>query len=98
MINQVVIVGRLTEIPKIIEKDNGKKFAYVTLAVDRSYKNENGDYEKDLVKFLLNEGLAENTIEYVKKGDLLGIKGRLETRDNELVVHAEKITFLHEAN
>ncbi|MDD4644153.1 MAG: single-stranded DNA-binding protein, partial [Bacilli bacterium] len=73
------------------------------VAVPRSYKNTNGEYETDFINCILWAGVAQNTTEYCKKGDLLGIKGRIQTRkieDNpekpiyvtELI--AEKITFL----
>jgi len=70
----------------------------LTLAVPRSYKNENGEYETDFIPVRLFGGVAENTCEYVKKSDLIGIKGRLQSTQMasgyviELI--AEKVTFL----
>lgn len=103
MLNQTVIVGRLVKEPELRETENGNKVTNITLAVPRSYKNMNGEYETDFISCVLWKGIAENTVEYVKKGDLLGIKGRIQSRtieteyDNikqvvELV--AEKVTFL----
>ena len=103
MLNQIVIVGRLVRDPELRESENGKKFTNITLAVPRSYKNSNGEYEADFIDCRLWTGVAENTAEYCKKGDLLGVKGRVETRsiENEdkekkeiTEIIAEKVTFL----
>ena len=95
MLNQSVIVGRLVEDPEVKELENGKKVANITLAVPRSYKNEDGEYDTDFLNCTLWSGIAENTAEYCKKGDLVGIKGRLQKlEDEEMVLIAEKVTFL----
>lgn len=102
MLNQIVLVGRLTKDPEIRETDTGKKVSRITLAVPRSYKNSSGEYESDFINCTLWTGIAENTAEYCHKGDLLGIKGRIETRTYEKddekkyvsEVVAEKVTFL----
>ena len=94
MLNQVVIVGRIIETPTIKELENGKKSSTITLAVQRAYKNVDGEYETDFVPVILYNGIAENVLEYCKKGDVVGIRGRLETKDNELQIIAEKVTFL----
>ena len=102
MLNQIVLVGRITQDPKVTKLDNGKKVCNVTVAIPRSYKNENGEYDTDFVKCTMWSGVAENTSEYCKQGDLIGIKGRIQTRviekDNSKQtiqeVIAEKVTFL----
>ncbi len=103
MLNQTVIVGRLVKEPELRETENGNKVTNITLAVPRSYKNVNGEYDVDFISCVLWKGIAENTVEYVKKGDLLGIKGRIQSRsievENEPIRHtvevvAEKVTFL----
>ena len=102
MLNQVVVVGRLVKDPELRETESGKKVTYITLAVPRSYKNSNNEYETDFIDCTLWKGIAESTTEYCHKGDLLGIKGRLQTgsyeKDGEKKyttdVIAEKITFL----
>lgn len=103
MLNQIVIVGRLVRDPELRETQDGKKVANITVAVPRSYKNLKGEYETDYIDCVLWTGIAENTTEYCKKGDLLGIKGRVQTRTYETdddkkrhvtEVVAEKITFL----
>ena len=95
MLNQVVIIGRLVKKPIVEENENGKKVCNITLAVPRSYKNAEGIYETDFIKCTLWNGIAENTVEYCNKGDLVGVKGRLQCLNgNELQVVAEKISFL----
>ena len=95
MLNQVVIVGRLVKKPIVEENENGRKVATITLAVQRSYKNAEGVYETDFIKCTLWNGIAENTVEYCDKGDLVGVKGRLQCLSgNELQLIAEKVSFL----
>lgn len=102
MLNQVIIVGRLVRNPELRKSENGIKYTNVTLAVPRSYKNVNGEYETDFIDCRLWSGVAENTTEYCKKGDLIGVKGRIESRSFEVdevkkyitEVIAEKVTFL----
>lgn len=73
MLNQVVLVGRLTEDPNINELENGKKVTTVNLAVQRSFKNSDGIYETDFIKCVLWDGVASNTKEYCHKGDVVGV-------------------------
>lgn len=98
MLNQAVMVGRLLEKPEIKELENGKKVGTITLIVPRCYKNEDGEYEKDFIDCMLWSGIAENTAEYCNKGDVVGVKGRIETIIIDKVKHtnviAERVTFL----
>lgn len=103
MLNQTIIVGRMVQDPELRKTDNGRKVANVTLAVPRSFKNSNGEYETDFINCVLWKGIAESTVQYCKKGDLVGIKGRIQSREYELdeevkkqvvEVVAEKVTFL----
>ena len=102
MLNQTVIVGRLVDSPEVRETESGKKVTNITLAVQRSYKNENGEYDTDFVDCTLWQGVAENTAEYCRKGDILGVKGRLETsidqiddkKIKKMNLVAEKVMFL----
>ncbi len=103
MLNHTVVVGRLVHEPELRETETGKKVTNITIAVPRSFKNIEGEYETDFINCTLWQGIAENTVEYVKKGDLLGIKGRLQTRKieidpdtkrNSVEVIGEKVTFL----
>ena len=98
MLNQLVIVGRLVDKPKLITNQEGKKMSIITVAVSRSYKNANGEYETDFIDCILWAGVAENTVEYCRKGDIIGVKGKIitevidETKVTRVV--AEKVSFL----
>ena len=103
MLNQVVLVGRLTSDLEAKELEDGKKVTNMTLAIPRSFKNADGEYETDFVECTLWNNIAENTAEYCKKGDIVGVKGILQTSNYEkedgskvfkLDVVAEKVTFL----
>jgi single-strand DNA-binding protein len=102
MLNQTVIVGRLVSDPTIKENENGTKVVKALLAVQRSYKNTEGEYETDFIDCTIWNGMAQNMSDYCKKGDILGIKGRLETSNYEkngekrksMTIVAEKVTFL----
>lgn len=106
MLNHVILVGRLTNTPEVKVCENGKRKSSVVLAVPRSYKNANGEYETDFVDCVLWTTVAENTAEYCKVGDMIGVKGRLQSRYVEnsegarrkkTEVVAERITFLSSA-
>ena len=94
MLNQVVLVGRLNKDLIIEENEKKEKVIILTLAVPRSYKNENGEYEMDFIDCILWNGIAEQTAEYCKKGDVVGIRGRLQSNNGELQLVADKVTFL----
>ena len=103
MLNQTVLVGRLVRDPEIYETENGTKMTHITLAVPRSYKNIDGEYDTDFIPCTLWRGVAENATAYCHKGDLLGVKGHIQTRKIDLdeekkreiaEVIAEKVTYL----
>ena len=102
MLNQVVLVGRIVRKPELRESEKGKKLTFVTLAVPRSFKNMNGEYDTDFVDCVLWDNVAVSTVQYCEKGDIVGVKGRLQSRTVEkedgnitqINVVAEKITFL----
>lgn len=99
MINNLYAVGRLVRDPEIRETDNGKTVANITIAIPRSYKNAEGEYDTDFLDCTLWAGVAQNTHEYCKKGDLIGVRGRVESSKDEngynsMRIVAERITFL----
>ena len=103
MVNQIVLVGRIARAPETKITENGKKYATLTLAVPRNYKNVNGEYDTDFLDCTLWSAVAESTSEYCKTGDMIGVKGRVQTRIVELPdgakrrkteIIAEKVTFL----
>ena len=102
MLNQIVLVGRLARDITVHKSDNGVKVATISLAVPRSFKNSEGNYDTDFIDCVVFENIAENTKEYCKKGDVLGVKGRVQSRVVEkdqkkeylLEIVTEKVTFL----
>lgn len=89
MINQCVVVGRLNNQPELNEET---KNCILLIEVQRQYKNEQGIYEKDIVKCTASGAIAENVIKNCKKGSIVGIKGMIITNN---IVLAEKITYLN---
>ena len=102
MLNQVVLVGRLVKDPELVETETNKKMSRVTIAIPRSFKNMDGEYETDFVNCILWDAIAKSAVEYCKKGDIVGIKGRIQSsvveKDDEkkyyVDVIAERVTFL----
>lgn len=107
VMNQVILVGRLCQDPELLSVKNQKQMTSITLAINRHFKNNDGIYETDFIRCVLWNGIAANTTEYCHKGDIVGVKGRLQTSvyeddDNNkkygMDVVAEKITFLSSGN
>lgn len=103
MVNQIVLVGRIARPLEARTTENGKRMATLTLAVPRNYKNSNGEYDTDFLDCTLWSSVAESTSEYCDTGDMIGIKGRVQTRIVEspdgtkrkkTEIIAEKVTFL----
>ena len=102
MLNQIILVGRIASEVKVETNENGKKIAKMTIAIPRSFKNENGEYDTDFIDVRLFDSVATNTSEYCKKGDIVGVKGRIQSNDIEkfhvkmrvIEVMAERVTFL----
>ncbi|MFB6467384.1 single-stranded DNA-binding protein [Cytobacillus sp. Hz8] len=80
MINQVTLVGRLTRDPDLKITSDGNSVVNITLAVNRHFRNHNGEIEADFVQCTLWRKNAENTALYCKRGSLIGITGRIQTR------------------
>lgn len=85
MINNVVLVGRLTRDPELRYTPSNVAVATFSLAVNRNFKNQAGDYEADFINVVMWRQQAENFANWVKKGNLVGITGRIQTRsyDNQ---------------
>ena len=102
MLNQIVLVGRLTRNVSVNKASSGVKVATLSLAIPRSFKNSEGNYDTDFIDCVIFDNIAENTKEYCKKGDIVGIKGRVQSRIIEKdgkkeylsEIVAEKVTFL----
>lgn len=81
MINQVTLVGRLTKDPDLRITPEGTPVVNVILAVNRQFKNQHGDYETDFVHCTLWRKTAENTANFCRKGAVIGITGKIHTRN-----------------
>ena len=106
MINEIILVGRLTGDPEIEEYENGKKRTIINIAVQRQFKNIDNKYDTDFFRCVLWNGMASNTKNYCQRGDIVGVKGRVQNRsyvDSEnntryiTEIIAEKISFVSHA-
>lgn len=106
--NQVFLIGRLVNDVELIKAEDGKEYGRITLAVSRSYKNEEGIYETDFIDCVVWNHVAKNFAEYSKKGDLISVKGSIQTSifdDKEtgksrksFSINVEKVVFLASKN
>ncbi len=103
MLNRVVIVGRLTRDPDLRYTSTGVAVANFTVAANRPFKNQQGEQEADFINCVTWRKQAENLTQYMKKGNLIGVDGRIQTRSYEnqegkmvyvTEVLAESIQFL----
>ena len=102
MINMVMLVGRIASDTEYVERDNGNKYLKITLAVNRKFKAADGTYHTDFIDCILWNNFAVNVNNYCSKGDLIGIRGRLQVdyvekdgiKKKYTEVVAENITFL----
>ncbi|HES9049757.1 TPA: single-stranded DNA-binding protein [Streptococcus pyogenes] len=83
MINNVVLVGRMTRDAELRYTQSNIAVATFTLAVNRNFKNENGDREADFINVVIWRQAAENLANWAKKGTLIGITGAIQTRNYE---------------
>lgn len=80
MINNVCLVGRLTRQVDLRYTQNGTAFGSFSLAIDRTYKNQAGERETDFINCVIWRKPAVNLSNYSKKGSLIGVEGRLQSR------------------
>ncbi|QNG60374.1 single-stranded DNA-binding protein [Bacillus sp. PAMC26568] len=83
MMNRVVLVGRLTKDPELRYTPQGTAVATFTLAVNRSFTNQAGEREADFINCVVWRKPAENVANYLKKGSLAGVDGKLQSRSYE---------------
>ncbi len=88
MLNQVVLVGR------IVKQEAKGKDLYLTVAAAKSFKNNKGEYESNLIPCLLKGFIAATTQQYCNKDDIVGIKGSLENVEDKLYVLVDKVSLL----
>jgi single-strand DNA-binding protein len=103
MMNRVVLVGRLTKDPELRYTPSGVAVATFTLAVNRAFTNQQGEREADFINCVIWRKPAENVANFLKKGSLAGVDGRIQTRNYEgqdgrrvyvTEVMAESVQFL----
>lgn len=83
MINNVVLVGRLVRDPELRYTPSNQAVATFILAVNRNFKSQNGEHEADFINCVIWRQQAENLANWAKKGALIGITGRIQTRSYE---------------
>lgn len=107
MINRVVLVGRLTKDPELRYTPSGVAIARFTLAVNRAFSNQAGEREADFINCTVWRKPAENVANFLKKGSLAGVEGRIQTgsyegQDGKRVytteVVADSVQFLEPRN
>ncbi|MBU5594457.1 single-stranded DNA-binding protein [Amphibacillus sp. MSJ-3] len=107
MLNRVVLVGRLTKDPDLRYTASGVAVANFTVAVNRPFSNQQGDREADFINCVIWRKPAENLANYMGKGSLVGVDGRIQTRsydgqDGKRVyvteVVADSVQFLESKN
>ena len=107
MINRTVLVGRLTKDPQLSYTPSGIATAKFTVAVNRTFKGQNGEQEADFISCVAWRKQAENLANFMKKGNLIGLEGRIQTgsyegQDGKRIyttdVVADSIQFLEPRN
>ncbi|EHD5083654.1 single-stranded DNA-binding protein [Listeria monocytogenes] len=107
MMNRVVLVGRLTKDPELRYTPAGVAVATFTLAVNRTFTNQQGEREADFINCVVWRKPAENVANFLKKGSMAGVDGRVQTRNYEdsdgkrvfvTEVVAESVQFLDPKN
>ncbi|MBM6048003.1 single-stranded DNA-binding protein [Staphylococcus epidermidis] len=83
MLNRVVLVGRLTKDPEFRTTPSGVEVATFTLAVNRTFTNAQGEREADFINVVVFRKQAKNVNDYLSKGSLAGIDGRVQSRNYE---------------
>ena len=94
MLNQIILVGRIVN-----DLEQEKEETKVTIAMQRPFKNAEGEYDTDFITVYLKGEISKRTAEYCRKGDIIGIKGRMQSTKQEdgsytQEIIAEKVTFL----
>ncbi len=83
MLNRIILIGRLTQDPELRYTKSGIAVASFTLAVDRKYKNAEGERETDFIDIVVWRQQAEHCSNYLAKGKLCAVEGTLQIRSYE---------------
>jgi single-strand DNA-binding protein len=107
MLNRTILIGRLTRDPELRYTPNGVAVTTFTLAVDRPFSNQQGDREADFINIVTWRQLAETCANYLRKGRLTAVEGRIQVRNYEnnegrkvyvTEVVADNVRFLESSN
>jgi len=102
MLNNVVLIGKVIELPVCVKDESGAKKTTLILEIERPFKDSDGLYHTDCFRVQLWKGIADQIVEFCTIGSLIALKGRLEAfvsncdmcDGREYEVIAEKVTFL----
>ncbi len=103
MYNYIFLVGRLVRDVEVHKTSSEKSVSTITLAVNKPFKNTNGNYDVDFVPITLWDQICDITNEYCKKGDMVAIKGRVQMKkevlannvnSNQIEIIAERVIFI----
>jgi len=92
MINRVILVGRITKDPELKSTQSNIPFVNFTLAVNRQFTDQSGERQADFIQCIVWRKQAENLAQYITKGALLGVEGRIQTRTYEAETGTRYIT------
>lgn len=83
MINRVILVGRITKDPELKVTQSNISFVRFTLAVNRQFADQSGERQADFIQCIVWRKQADNLAQYIRKGALLGVEGRIQTSTYE---------------
>ncbi|MFA6627393.1 MAG: single-stranded DNA-binding protein [Bacilli bacterium] len=104
MLNNLVLVGRLADNPRLHVFNDGVKVCHFVMAVERPFQNqESGNYDVDFIPVSVWRGFSDAMMQFCKKGSTIGIKGRLSMKQtecngikvNQIEVIAERVSFIN---
>lgn len=107
MLNRIILIGRLTRDPELRYTPSGIVTTTFTLAVDRNFTGQKGTREADFIPIVTWRQLAETCANYLRKGRLCAVEGRIQVRNYEnnegkrvyvTEVVADNVRFLESAN
>ncbi len=79
--NKVILIGRLTKDPELRYTSSNRPVTQITVAVNRTFTNQNGEREADFINVVIWDKQAENVAKYLTKGRLVAVEGRIQTRN-----------------
>lgn len=93
MLNSVILIGRLVDTPTLRNYDNDYMVTTITLAVSRPFKNMEGEVDTDFIRISVWDIVAKNTCDFCRKGDLIAVRGRLQSKYSEVTFEKDKEVY-----